>query len=179
MPRQSLRSIGRRTKRSTEGGDGRALRAHSLSFRDDMRTPDTLGDRLATFRLSQLNGRAAKTRGAPQDMADGSQENQELITALHLFTTSNMCELVGITLLAYDHLLTLSGEIRFVWDRKFSGATVIFVLNRYVNLFSKIVLPISTFWWPNQTDKVLGSSIALDSLTESDVDVVAVQLQLY
>ncbi|KAJ2988858.1 hypothetical protein NUW54_g8980 [Trametes sanguinea] len=110
-------------------------------------------------------------------MADGSQENQELITALHLFTTSNMCELVGITLLAYDHLLTLSGEIRFVWDRKFSGATVIFVLNRYVNLFSKIVLPISTFWWPNQTDKVLGSSIALDSLTESDVDVVAVQLQ--
>ncbi|KAI9062089.1 hypothetical protein FKP32DRAFT_1574898, partial [Trametes sanguinea] len=48
-------------------------------------------------------------------------------------------------LLAYDHLLTLSGEIRFVWDRRFSGATVIFVLNRYVNLFSKIVLPISTF----------------------------------
>ncbi|OSD05083.1 hypothetical protein PYCCODRAFT_1363009, partial [Trametes coccinea BRFM310] len=56
-------------------------------------------------------------------------------------------------LLAYDHLLTLSGEIHFVWNRKFSGATVLFVLNRYVNLFSKIVLPISTFWWPNQTDK--------------------------
>ncbi|CDO71052.1 hypothetical protein BN946_scf184844.g56 [Trametes cinnabarina] len=85
--------------------------------------------------------------------SDSNQENQELITALHLFTTSNMCEIVGITLLAYDHLLTLSGEIHFVWDRKFSGATVVFMLNRYVNLFSKIVLPISTFWWPSQTNK--------------------------
>ncbi|KAH9888010.1 EAP30/Vps36 family-domain-containing protein, partial [Cubamyces lactineus] len=37
-------------------------------------------------------------------------------------------------LLAYDHLLTLSGEIQFVWGRKFSGATVVFVLNRYVTL---------------------------------------------
>ncbi|EIW54784.1 uncharacterized protein TRAVEDRAFT_103473, partial [Trametes versicolor FP-101664 SS1] len=57
-------------------------------------------------------------------------------------------------LLAYDHLLTISGEIEFVWRRKFSGATVVFLLNRYVTLFGKIMLPISTFWWPNQTDKV-------------------------
>ncbi|KAI0365794.1 hypothetical protein BV20DRAFT_1056178 [Pilatotrama ljubarskyi] len=86
------------------------------------------------------------------DSAD--QENQELITALRLFTISNTCEIVGVALLAYDHLLTFSDEVHFVWGRKFSGATVVFVLNRYVTLFSKIVLPISTFWWPNQTDKV-------------------------
>ena len=82
----------------------------------------------------------------------------------------NICEVAGVgqsvpmrrclsidgflALLAYDYLLTFSGEIQFVWSRKFSGATVVFVLNRYVTLFSKIVLPISTFWWPNQTDQV-------------------------
>ena len=82
----------------------------------------------------------------------------------------NICEVAGIgqsmslhgyalidrspALLTYDYLLTFSGEIQFVWSRKFSGATVVFVLNRYVTLFSKIVLPISTFWWPNQTDQV-------------------------
>ncbi|KAL7277118.1 hypothetical protein ACG7TL_008963 [Trametes sanguinea] len=75
-----------------------------------------------------------------------------------------MCETVGITLLAYDHLLTLSGEIHFVWNRKFSGATVLFVLNRYVNLFSKIVLPISTFWWPNQTDKSCAAPVILTEI---------------
>lgn len=60
----------------------------------------------------------------------------------------------SLVLLAYDHLLTISGEVEFVWRRKFSGATVVFLLNRYVTLFGKIMLPISTFWWPNQTDKV-------------------------
>ncbi|KAI0765856.1 hypothetical protein BD413DRAFT_697541 [Trametes elegans] len=31
---------------------------------------------------------------------------------------------------------------------------MVFALNRYVTLLYKIVLPISTFWWPNQTDRV-------------------------
>ncbi|KAI9062091.1 hypothetical protein FKP32DRAFT_1604517 [Trametes sanguinea] len=75
-----------------------------------------------------------------------------------------MCELAGITLLAYDHLLTLSGEIRFVWDRKFSCATVVFVLNRYVNLFSMIILPISTFWWPEQSNKSCKAPVILTEI---------------
>lgn len=59
-----------------------------------------------------------------------------------------------LALIAYDHLLTFAGEVHFVWGRKFSGATVIFALNRYVNLFSKIALFVSTASWPNQTDQV-------------------------
>ncbi|KAI0641385.1 hypothetical protein C8Q79DRAFT_1014332 [Trametes meyenii] len=87
-------------------------------------------------------------------MADiTAQDNQELITALHLFTVSNICEVASVALLAYDHLITLPGEVQFVWGREFSGATVIFLLNRYVTLFGKILLPISTLWWPHQTDQ--------------------------
>ncbi|KAI0331800.1 hypothetical protein GY45DRAFT_1369766 [Cubamyces sp. BRFM 1775] len=94
-------------------------------------------------------------------MADSlAQEYQEIISDVYYFTVDNICEVAGIALLAYDYLLTFSGEIQFVWSRKFSGATVVFVLNRYVTLFSKIVLPISTFWWPNQTDKVRREALA-------------------
>ncbi|KAI0331799.1 hypothetical protein GY45DRAFT_1433703 [Cubamyces sp. BRFM 1775] len=92
------------------------------------------------------------------------QDNQQLVAALDLFTTSNICEVVGLALLTYDHLLTLSGEIQFVWGRKFSGATVVFMLNRYVTLFGKIVLPISTFWWPNQTDDSCRGPIILTEM---------------
>ncbi|KAH9888009.1 hypothetical protein C8Q73DRAFT_794442 [Cubamyces lactineus] len=88
-------------------------------------------------------------------MADNSDQEfiEEVISDVYYFTVDNICEVAGVALLAYDYLLTFSGEIQFVWSRKFSGATVVFVLNRYVTLFSKIVLPISTFWWPNQTDQ--------------------------
>ncbi|KAI0659907.1 hypothetical protein C8Q70DRAFT_1053716 [Cubamyces menziesii] len=90
-------------------------------------------------------------------MADSADQEffEEVISDVYYFTVDNICEVAGIALLTYDYLLTFSGEIQFVWSRKFSGATVVFVLNRYVTLFSKIVLPISTFWWPNQTDQRL------------------------
>ena len=35
-------------------------------------------------------------------------------------------------ILAYDYLLTFPREVRFVWTRKFSPATALFLLNRYL-----------------------------------------------
>ena len=34
----------------------------------------------------------------------------------------------------YDHLLTVRQEVNHIWQRRFSGATVIFILNRYLTL---------------------------------------------
>ncbi|KAJ8489003.1 hypothetical protein ONZ51_g3220 [Trametes cubensis] len=101
-------------------------------------------------------------------MADSADQEffEEVISDVYYFTVDNICEVAGIALLTYDYLLTFSGEIQFVWSRKFSGATVVFVLNRYVTLFSKIVLSISTFWWPNQTDQRLVAHGAPVLLTE-------------
>lgn len=59
-----------------------------------------------------------------------------------------------VAFLAYDHLLTLPGEIELVWKRKFTGATALFILLRYFTLISKISLLVATFPWPNQTDQV-------------------------
>lgn len=59
-----------------------------------------------------------------------------------------------VALLAYDHLLTFAEEVQFMWGRTFSGATVVFALNRYTTLIGKIILPVCTLYWPGQTDQV-------------------------
>ena len=34
--------------------------------------------------------------------------------------------------LVYDHLLTFDREVELFWKRKFTGATALFLLNRYI-----------------------------------------------
>ena len=42
-------------------------------------------------------------------------------------------------ILIYDQLITLSDEVEHVWKRKWTGATLLFFLNRYATLFKTIV----------------------------------------
>ncbi|KAI0754175.1 hypothetical protein C8Q80DRAFT_1265851 [Daedaleopsis nitida] len=76
------------------------------------------------------------------DNSDTGDELHALVTALDLTQTSNYCVISVLALLVYDHLLTFAGELQFVWGRRFSGATVIFALNRYTTLIGKVILPI-------------------------------------
>ncbi|KAI0696084.1 hypothetical protein BC835DRAFT_1414477 [Cytidiella melzeri] len=64
---------------------------------------------------------------------------------------ANSCMVAATTLLFYDYLLTFPDELRCIWSRKFSGATVLFVLNRYVSLISQLLLTIQLFSWDNQS----------------------------
>lgn len=48
-------------------------------------------------------------------------------------------------LLFYDYVLTFSREIRCIWHRKFTGATVLFLLNRYIFLVYRILMTVETF----------------------------------
>ncbi|KAH9888970.1 hypothetical protein C8Q73DRAFT_655086, partial [Cubamyces lactineus] len=58
----------------------------------------------------------------------------------NIFWTSS-----AMALLAYDYLLTLRHEVRFVWSRKFTGATVLFLLNRYIIILLYLVDIITLF----------------------------------
>ncbi|KAI0708847.1 hypothetical protein C8T65DRAFT_740060 [Cerioporus squamosus] len=60
--------------------------------------------------------------------------------AANLYWTSS-----ALAILAYDYLLTFPREVRFVWSRKFSPATVLFVLNRYIILLLYFVDLITLF----------------------------------
>ncbi|KLO13185.1 hypothetical protein SCHPADRAFT_940553 [Schizopora paradoxa] len=43
------------------------------------------------------------------------------------------------TLLAYDHFLTISEEVEYVWKRNFTLATWLFFLNRYYSILAVAV----------------------------------------
>ncbi|KAH8103031.1 hypothetical protein BXZ70DRAFT_1006201 [Cristinia sonorae] len=56
-------------------------------------------------------------------------------------------------LVIYDYLTTIKDERQLLWEKKgkINGGTVIFVLNRYITLFSAVLSGVSVF--PNQTHK--------------------------
>lgn len=58
-----------------------------------------------------------------------------------------------LVVVVYDWLLTLSDEIRLVWKRKLTGATVLFLLNRYTTLIM-YVIPILADHLKGNTTKV-------------------------
>ena len=53
--------------------------------------------------------------------------------------------LLRLAFVGYEHLVTLGEEIRLFWGGKFSGATVLFLLNRYSNLIFVFFEMISCF----------------------------------
>ncbi|KAI0697295.1 hypothetical protein C8T65DRAFT_662297 [Cerioporus squamosus] len=64
----------------------------------------------------------------------GNAKNQ---AELH-FDAQADCAMLTLTL--YEVLLTFDHEVRLVWQRKFNGATLLFLLNRYVSLLRLSVI---------------------------------------
>ncbi|OSX57800.1 hypothetical protein POSPLADRAFT_1155697 [Postia placenta MAD-698-R-SB12] len=56
----------------------------------------------------------------------------------------------------HEHMMTLSDEIRLVWSHKFSGATLVFLLNRYLVLSLGVAIVLQTGVW----DTALVSTLA-------------------
>ena len=57
-------------------------------------------------------------------------------------------------ILVFDYLLTFPGEVDFIWSRKVSVPTFIFISNRYVNILAKIFLLANILYWPGQSTQV-------------------------
>ena len=47
--------------------------------------------------------------------------------------------LTSVALLVFDYLLTFREEFQLFWRRKWTGATVLFFLNRYLTLIEHIL----------------------------------------
>ncbi|KAK7676156.1 hypothetical protein QCA50_020867 [Cerrena zonata] len=56
------------------------------------------------------------------------------------------------TLVMYDYLLSLSTEIRCIWKRKFSAATILYFINRYGIIFYRITEVIQVVSFKNPTE---------------------------
>ncbi len=64
--------------------------------------------------------------------------------------------LFTIALLIFDHLLTLSREVRLVWGRKFSGPSVIFVVVHYIAITKAVLTVTITLPWSMAEYQVSG-----------------------
>ncbi|KAH9852023.1 hypothetical protein C2E23DRAFT_731504 [Lenzites betulinus] len=72
-------------------------------------------------------------------MASADDATAQLILLYQAANSNLLWTSCAIALLAYDYLLTFHHEVRFVWGRKFSAATVLFVLNRYFIILLYVV----------------------------------------
>ncbi|KAJ7367377.1 hypothetical protein DFH08DRAFT_837340 [Mycena albidolilacea] len=57
------------------------------------------------------------------------------------------CSIAAVALLIWDHVITLSSEVRRVWSRKLSGSTVLYACLRYGTLFEKITVLLLASWY--------------------------------
>lgn len=64
-----------------------------------------------------------------------------------------MIERLATALLFADTLMTLTSEVQRIWRRKFTGATAVFLVTRYVAVAERIVLLVSVFL-PTVQDEV-------------------------
>jgi len=55
-----------------------------------------------------------------------------------------MFQLAAFVMMVYDHLITFSDELQYVWKQPLSGATVLFAINRYITPL-KFVVEIAAF----------------------------------
>ncbi|KAJ7135665.1 hypothetical protein C8R44DRAFT_768832 [Mycena epipterygia] len=71
------------------------------------------------------------------------------------------CSIAAVALLIWDHVITFGAEVRKVWCRKFSGATVLYALLRYGTLFEKITVLFLASWYltPHSCDIAVRAQI--------------------
>ncbi|PPR07614.1 hypothetical protein CVT24_004167 [Panaeolus cyanescens] len=62
-------------------------------------------------------------------------------------------QIAAFVMLIYDHMLTFSDEVERIWKQKISGATILFLLNRYLTPLQFIVI-INAFQDPSWTKEV-------------------------
>ncbi|KAJ3546144.1 hypothetical protein NM688_g5546 [Phlebia brevispora] len=61
-----------------------------------------------------------------------------VIAAYEESLTVNYCVYATLVIVCYEHLITIASEYELLWQRKWTGATWLFVVNRYILLASVV-----------------------------------------
>ncbi|KAI0794518.1 hypothetical protein C8Q74DRAFT_1365958 [Fomes fomentarius] len=64
--------------------------------------------------------------------SDPGPDAAELISTYQSLFVDNACAFAVLAFVIYDYAITLGQEIEMFWKRKFTGATALFLLNRYL-----------------------------------------------
>ncbi|PIL26520.1 hypothetical protein GSI_12278 [Ganoderma sinense ZZ0214-1] len=83
--------------------------------------------------------------------SDADSEFAQLIAALQSSTVANQCGLATVALYIYDYTITFPREVELFWGRRFTGASLLFLLNRYLSL-AHVIIEVCNF--ARMSDKV-------------------------
>ncbi|KAI0645031.1 hypothetical protein C8Q79DRAFT_912048 [Trametes meyenii] len=86
-------------------------------------------------------------------MSDDSQYAAEILADYPRLLTENYCIIASSALLWFDFALTFPTECRRIWNRKFTGATVVYLLTRYIAVVERIFFVLEVLVW-RSTDQV-------------------------
>ncbi|KAH9852393.1 hypothetical protein C2E23DRAFT_868846 [Lenzites betulinus] len=89
--------------------------------------------------------------------SDDEDVTQQIFDAYSRILVENYCIIASSVLLFADTLMTLTREVQRIWQRRFTGATAVFLITRYVAVAERIVLLVSLFL-PTVEDAALRGS---------------------
>lgn len=55
--------------------------------------------------------------------------------------------ILPLAMIFHEHMMTISQEVRYVWSQRLTGATIIFLLNRYMVLIFGVTIILQTVAW--------------------------------
>ncbi|KAI0351956.1 hypothetical protein OH77DRAFT_1523650 [Trametes cingulata] len=80
-------------------------------------------------------------------MSEDASQAQEIIAAYPRLLFENYCIIASSALLWFDLVLTLPDEYQRIWRRKLSGATVVYLLTRYIAAIERIFFVLEVLVW--------------------------------
>ncbi|RPD57834.1 hypothetical protein L226DRAFT_540198 [Lentinus tigrinus ALCF2SS1-7] len=75
----------------------------------------------------------------------------------------NYCIVASTALLWFDFALTFTTEVRRIWRRRFTGATVVYLFTRYAALIERVFFVLEVLLW-NSTDETCGRIDRVDDV---------------
>ncbi|KAI0761309.1 hypothetical protein BD413DRAFT_617180 [Trametes elegans] len=76
---------------------------------------------------------------------DDQDVAQEILDSYSRLLVENYCIIASSVLLFTDWLMSFTDEVQRIWGRRFTGATLVFLLTRYTAVAERIVLVVSLF----------------------------------
>ncbi|GBE86105.1 hypothetical protein SCP_0806290 [Sparassis crispa] len=77
---------------------------------------------------------APQNNPAVSPMSSGDNSEAELVQLAYDDVTGNYCCIAAATWLIFEHAITLTDEIDYIWRRKKTGVAVLFISNRFLGL---------------------------------------------
>ncbi|KAI0774927.1 hypothetical protein BD413DRAFT_611911 [Trametes elegans] len=88
-------------------------------------------------------------------MSGDSQYEQEIVADYPRLLVENYCIVASSALLWFDFVLTLPTEYRRIWQRKYTGATLVYLLMRYIAVIERIFFVAEVLLWKSSDGPLL------------------------